>query len=485
MFANNITVSGAATGNANVVGTVTGNLGLRAISTTYTDNSAAPAATIANTAVHGIGTPTLAAANTGVISNNAATFFIEGAPIAGTNMTIANAYALHVESGNALFAGNIMGRLANGNSSVNMPAANGNINLTAVGNTTLIVTGTGANITGTLNTGIGNANVGNLGTATLIATAANTGLVQNSTSNLTIASAGNVSLFVAGATPAKIIASTVGANVTGTLGVTGNATVGNLITSALIANGNVNVNQNATDIFTIAALQPPTTDMVVITNTGQAVATAGVSAMQINYVGGTGAIEASAVRADMTPGTTSGSTWNAYRVAATAAAVSGVTFNGIKFDNKTAGAGTSRAFSVGTGYDEILNYNGTIVIDGVGVINGAQVGNLGTANAVIVGNGTSIVKSVSPGTAGNVLTSDGTNWVSQVGGGGGGGGSSIVNGTSNVSVALNGNITMGVTGVANVVVVSNTAVNISEVATVTAPGLTGKTMMISAQYLSV
>jgi hypothetical protein len=207
--------------------------------------------------------------------------------------------------------------------------------------------------------------------------------------------------------------------------------------------------------------------------------------MQINYTGGAGAIEASAIRSDMTPGTTSGSTWNAFRVAATAGAGTGVIFNGMKFDDKTAGAGTSRAFYVGTGYDEILNANGNVIINGTGIINGAQLGNL-TANAVVIGNGTSVVTSVSPGTAGNVLTSNGTNWVSQVAGGGGGGGSSISNGTSNVNIAAaNGPITMAVGGVANVMTVSNTSVNISEVAVVTAPGLTGKTMMISAQYVSV
>jgi hypothetical protein len=36
-----------------------------------------------------------------------------------------------------------------------------------------------------------------------------------------------------------------------------------------------------------------------------------------------------------------------------------------------------------------------------------------TANAVLVGNGTSGINSVAPGTSGNYLTSDGTNWVSQ------------------------------------------------------------------------
>lgn len=41
-----------------------------------------------------------------------------------------------------------------------------------------------------------------------------------------------------------------------------------------------------------------------------------------------------------------------------------------------------------------------------------------TANAVIIGNGTSPVLSVSPGTTGNVLTSDGSSWVSQAPSGG-------------------------------------------------------------------
>ena len=41
------------------------------------------------------------------------------------------------------------------------------------------------------------------------------------------------------------------------------------------------------------------------------------------------------------------------------------------------------------------------------------------ANNVILGNGTSAVQVVAPGTLGNVLTSNGTTWVSQAAGGGG------------------------------------------------------------------
>jgi len=52
-------------------------------------------------------------------------------------------------SGNVV-AANFMGNLANGTSSVSIPAANGNVNIVSNGNTTLVVTPTGANIAGNL-----------------------------------------------------------------------------------------------------------------------------------------------------------------------------------------------------------------------------------------------------------------------------------------------------------------------------------------------
>ena len=54
-------------------------------------------------------------------------------------------------SGNVSVA-NLIGPHANGNSNVNIPAANGNVNISAVGNANiLVVTGTGVNVSGTLN----------------------------------------------------------------------------------------------------------------------------------------------------------------------------------------------------------------------------------------------------------------------------------------------------------------------------------------------
>jgi hypothetical protein len=62
---------------------------------------------------------------------------------------------------NTAWTGNIA-RIANGNSNVNIATSNGNVTIAAVGNTTMMITGTGANVTGTLNV-TGNANVANIG----------------------------------------------------------------------------------------------------------------------------------------------------------------------------------------------------------------------------------------------------------------------------------------------------------------------------------
>ena len=65
-------------------------------------------------------------------------------------------------SGNLSFATISTSGVSNGTSSVTIPTVNGNIDLTSAGNLTLAVTGTGANVAGTLNV-TGNANVGNIG----------------------------------------------------------------------------------------------------------------------------------------------------------------------------------------------------------------------------------------------------------------------------------------------------------------------------------
>ena len=175
-------------------------------------------------------------------------------------------------------------------------------------------------------------------------------------------------------------------------------------------------NTNATGFVKQAATVAPTVDMFQITNTGFANVTAGVSALQVNYVGGAAAVEASAARIDVTPGTTTGGTWNGFRVIPTATATTGVTYNAMKFDAVTAGLGTDNVIYVGTGYDNILNYNGTSVINGSGQLNLASVTgtlaatNGGTAQStyatgdIVYASASNTLSKRTIGTTGQVLT---------------------------------------------------------------------------------
>jgi hypothetical protein len=133
-------------------------------------------------------------------------------------------------SGNVTGA-NLMGSLANGNSNVRIAAANGNINLTAVGNTVLTVTGTGANINGTANV-TGNMLapyfIGNGFYLTGIET--NPGNITNGTSNVQVFLNGNVNTSVNGNANVFTVTGT-GANVSGYLTSTGNIGAGNVSAS--------------------------------------------------------------------------------------------------------------------------------------------------------------------------------------------------------------------------------------------------------------
>ena len=89
------------------------------------------------------------------------------------------------------------------------------------------------------------------------------------------------------------------------------------------------------------------------------------------------------------------------------------------------GTGTSAMTASATipGSDVSGNISGNAanVTGTVAVANGGTGVTSLTSNNVILGNGTSAVQFVAPGTAGNVLTSDGTTWTSAAGGGGGAG----------------------------------------------------------------
>jgi hypothetical protein len=128
-----------ATGNANV-----GNLGTSGavIASTLTSNVAT-------------GTAPLTISSTTLVSNLNADL-LDGYNTATANT--ANTVAVRDANGNIsanFFIGNgsqltsiTTDRISNGNSNVSIPTANGNVNIVAVGNTTVVVTDTGANING-------------------------------------------------------------------------------------------------------------------------------------------------------------------------------------------------------------------------------------------------------------------------------------------------------------------------------------------------
>jgi hypothetical protein len=188
--------------------------------------------------------------------------------VTGTGANVSGTFSA---SGN-LSAANILGPLTNGNSNVNIPSANGNINLTSVGNTTLVVTGTGANISGTLSAS-GNVNAGNFVTAGLITSTGNitggnlvTGGLISATGNITSASG----VFVgngAGLTninAGNIVGSYGNSNVAGfmaaygsnTITTTGNVSVGNIIGNgqALTSIAGANVTGTVTSTTNASAL---------------------------------------------------------------------------------------------------------------------------------------------------------------------------------------------------------------------------------------
>jgi hypothetical protein len=132
-------------------------------------------------------------------------------------------------SGNVT-VGNVIGAHANGNSNVNIATANGNVTITAVGNTTMTVTGTGANIAGTMSaTGnvTGNFFIGNGSQLTGITVSAGA-TILNGNSNVSITANSNINMFVNGNATARVVVTDTGANIAGTLSVSGNISAGNV-----------------------------------------------------------------------------------------------------------------------------------------------------------------------------------------------------------------------------------------------------------------
>jgi len=92
---------GAKSGTPNTTGKT-----WNSVAHTFTDNNTAASGTATSCAFTSFQVPTLAATNTSVTTTDAATFYIAAAPIAGTNETITNPWAIWVDAGAVRFDGN-------------------------------------------------------------------------------------------------------------------------------------------------------------------------------------------------------------------------------------------------------------------------------------------------------------------------------------------------------------------------------------------
>jgi len=134
-----------------------------------------------------------------------------------------------------------------------------------------------------------------------------------------------------------------------------------------------------------------------------------------------------------------------------ALSVLGVTGNATA-DNASIAAGTDhqvlRRSGTSVGFGAVALNQANAITGTLPVANGGTGATTLTANNVILGNGTSAVSFVAPGTTGNVLTSNGTTWTSAAGGGGSGtvtsvSGTGTVNGiTLSGTVTTSGNLTL-------------------------------------------
>ena len=165
--ANTFTASGNITaGNANLGNATTANY---FIGNFYgTANSATTASTVTTAAqpnITSVGTLS-GLTSTGTVNLTGASNVALG-PVANVHITGgSNGQYLQTDGSGILSWSTVSSgstsNISNGNSNVNIPAANGNVNISAVGNANvLVITGTGANITGTANI-TGNLTAGNL-----------------------------------------------------------------------------------------------------------------------------------------------------------------------------------------------------------------------------------------------------------------------------------------------------------------------------------
>jgi len=411
-----------------------------------------------------------------------------------------NAYVLSTDgSGNLSWVAQSAGggsNIANGNSNVSIASANGNITMSAVGNANVVVvTGTGANIEGTLTTTgnitagnniiAGSGTGGNISGANVVSANTLTASGNISAGNANLGNAATANYFIGNlygtansATTAGTVTTAAQPNITSvgtltTLNVTGNANVGNIGAVAGVFTGNVSAN-NLTTTTKITAgngLQVTTGTLSVLAGNLDVTGNLNVTG-NVNYSNVT-----DLVVGDPLIYVGANNTGDTYDLGIVASYNDGTYYH--------TGIARDASNNTWTFFDGVVAEPTTVIDWANATYPSVKLGNLtatGTANItgnITAGNITLTGANVSLGAVGNLHITGGTNayvlstdgagnlsWVAQSGGGGGG--SNISNGNSNVSIATaNGNITFSAVGNANVMTVTGTGANINGYANVT------------------
>jgi hypothetical protein len=251
-----------ANSGAVVASQLTGSLMTNAQPNITSTGTLASLSVTANANIGNIGTGGLITATGNITGGNLV------GPLASGNSNIsitsnANITMYVAGNANARFTATTTGVVANGTFSASGNANVGNLGtgglITVTGNVTA-----GNLVTGGAISATGNANVGNLGTGGLITVTGNigggnintgglisatgninggnlVGPLASGNSNISITSNANISMYVNGNANVRFVVTDTGANINGTLSVSGNANVGNLGTAGLItATGNLN-----------------------------------------------------------------------------------------------------------------------------------------------------------------------------------------------------------------------------------------------------
>ena len=415
-------------------------------------------------------------------------------------------------TGNANITGNILSAsFQNGNSSVNI-AANANVTITSKSNATVVVTDTGANISGTANIS-GNANVGNLGTTGLLTASGNvTGgnlvatnniqingnQIKSSTGNVAItlddidvtiagnlivsgssttintatldvedlnitvakgaptaAAANGAGITVDGAAASLIYNNTSntwvfdrGANVSGTLNVTGNANVANIGTGLVLATSNIvaGSGSGSANYYNIGSVGRAITS---IASTGDAVLEA------IGSSGNGGAIFLG-------------------NITSRHAFIQSESDNSLSFWTSYAGLGNAVSLAMSIDHNGAVSMSNVLSVTGNITTSAAitSTGNVAAGNLTTAG-ALSVTGNANTGNLGTTTVIATTANLTTINSG------KMQNGNSNVVITPNGNVTVTSTSNATMIV-TGTGVNIAGTANITSTLTTVGDIVISS-----